>query len=117
MSGVRRFGSRCIRVQVKMSQKCLLVVLLLAGSAWAAQLSPQQRSTFDQFLKKFHLTYASNDYEKRFRLFDKNLKRIDEFNKRSKAARFAPNKFAAMTAQEIKQVSNYWKVPNDLKAT
>ena len=80
---------------------CLLTLFIASAST---KFTAHQRLEFDGFLKRVHLKFDAKDYDQRLEIFEKNLKRIDEFNKRSKTARFAANKFAAMTEDEIKEV-------------
>lgn len=83
---------------------CLLTLFLASASS---KFTAEQRSQFDGFVQRVHLKFDAKDYDQRLEIFQKNLKRIDEFNKHSKTARFAANMFAAMTQDEIKKVGKY----------
>ncbi|KAH7700039.1 cathepsin L-like proteinase, partial [Aphelenchoides avenae] len=88
----------------------LSLVLFFAGASAAAKFTAQQKTEFDGFLKRFRLKFGAKDYDARLELFQKNLKKIEGFNRHSKGARFAANKFAAMTEDEIK----HYLVPLDV---
>lgn len=90
-----------------MARKCfVLIVALLAYCSVAAEKPTGQKKTqFDVFIERFHLKYGATDYDERFAIFQKNLKKIEGFNQHSKSAKFAANKFAAMTDEEISHVS------------
>lgn len=81
-----------------------LLCLILGCVVVAEKFTAQQRTQFDGFLKRFRLKYAAKDYDARLGLYQRNLKRIEQFNKRSKGAKFVANKFAVMNDVELKRV-------------
>lgn len=84
-----------------------MYLLTLFVALASTKFTVKQRSEFDGFLKRVHLKFGAKDYDQRLEIFQKNLKRIDQFNNHSKTARFAANKFAAMTQEEIKEVDRF----------
>lgn len=85
-------------------QKVTFVALILAAAivgTFASSLLQQQRTQFEAFKRKHEKTYSGAEHEKRFAIFQDNLKRIDAMNKLDTGAVYAVNKFADLTAEEF----------------
>ena len=84
-------------------QKVTFVALVLAAiivGTFASTLA-EQRSQFEAFKRKHEKTYTGAEHDRRFAVFQDNLKRIAHLNKLDSGAVYAVNKFADLTAEEF----------------
>jgi C1A family cysteine protease len=82
-------------------------VCLILGLALAA--SPKHQ--FQKFMKKYGKTYDANELPYRFQVFQENLRRAEEYQKKEKSygARFGVTQFMDLTPQEF---STMYKMGN-----
>eukprot|EP00700_Malawimonas_jakobiformis_P000786 EC719479.1.p1 GENE.EC719479.1~~EC719479.1.p1 ORF type:complete len:104 (+),score=18.92 EC719479.1:26-337(+) len=86
--------------------KVTFVALILAAAivgTFASTLLQQQRTQFEAFKRKHEKTYSGVEHEKRFAIFQDNLKRIDAMNKLDTGAVYAVNKFCRLDRRGVRQ--------------
>jgi cathepsin F len=87
--------------------KAILVCVLLVGIALASAFDAKHE--FLQFQRKYNKTYATHEIAYRFQVFQDNMKRAAEHQKKNPLAKFGVTKFSDLSPQEFSQ---YYLMPN-----
>jgi len=85
----------------KMQFKVAIILLSLLAVALAREHNYVMK--FNSWMKKHQKSYSTDEYESRFQTFKENVIKIDNFNTKSKSAKFAINKFADLSVDEFKK--------------
>jgi len=80
-----------------MQLKYLVVLFSICAVAFASDIEQ-----FKFFMEKFRKSYSAAELQIRFKIFQDNLKIIDELNARNSTAHFGATKFADLTPAEFK---------------
>ncbi|KAJ3452822.1 hypothetical protein M0812_04599 [Anaeramoeba flamelloides] len=64
----------------------------------------KEESEFDKFLEKYSKNYAGEEYFKRKQIFERNLNKINQHNKKKSTYTLAVNKFADLTFEEVESI-------------
>jgi len=82
----------------------LLICAVLFVSAYRAGVDINVRMKFGAFKERFSKSYeASQEHEKRFKIFARNLAHIAKLNARNDGATYGVTQFADLTHEEFKQ--------------
>ncbi|KAL0240119.1 hypothetical protein GEMRC1_010226 [Eukaryota sp. GEM-RC1] len=79
--------------------KVLLLVISLVGLALTDELS--DRHQFSRFLDQHHRLYADHEVEYRFRIFQQNLRIIEQLNEENPYATFDVTEYADLSSEEF----------------
>ncbi|KAL0235557.1 hypothetical protein GEMRC1_002139 [Eukaryota sp. GEM-RC1] len=79
--------------------KVLLLVVALIGLALADEVSDRQQ--FSRFLNEHRRLYANEEVESRFRVFQQNLRVIEQLNEQNPYATFGVTEYADLSSEEF----------------
>jgi len=84
-----------------MIMKYVIVCILL----WVSVLcSASTETKFQEFISKYNKSYSAAEHDRRYLVFQKNLKRIDQLNKQRPKTQFGITKFADLSPEEFKSM-------------
>jgi len=95
----------------------LFVFLALVAFSCAVAVHEELRSQFLSFQQQYHKVYeTAGEFEYRFQIFQENLKRAAENQKKNPLARFGVTKFSDLTQEEFKASFLNPKIKDTLKS-
>ena len=79
-----------------------IIILFFVLASFLQNISVEAYD-FKEYINKFNKIYQSTEYDRRYRIYTRNLEKIKQFNRNSKTFKMGINEFTDLTDEEFQK--------------